>query len=280
MSIIIVIIMSMLIITASIMVIITPVLIVAFIIVMFIAVIASITFVFCLESPTQGPPPSANCRLQLHETRVVSFLSGLHLASALWIWWDFRDMAEELLPPAAISCHKLKLTSLVISHAILNPWKDVTEWDIDQFAEPTRNVIDKIKYFPHPQWGHISDPATVLDVHGRVLVWYLPGIIPPARVVILSPPPPSPCIDSSTGHPSKRRFGHKHVPEEDVNEKFGHGRLMNSPATFQQAHMRLEDWVYESSSLKKPAVRQWLRDITYAEDSWNTIAEIVLPDLA
>ncbi|KAI6009268.1 hypothetical protein EDC04DRAFT_2610636 [Pisolithus marmoratus] len=29
-------------------------------------------------------------------------------------------MAEELLPPAAIACHELKLTALVISHAILN----------------------------------------------------------------------------------------------------------------------------------------------------------------
>ncbi|KAI5985317.1 hypothetical protein EDC04DRAFT_2615419 [Pisolithus marmoratus] len=205
-----------------------------------------------------------------------------------------RHMAEELLPPAAISHQELKLTALVISHAILNPWKDVTEWDIDWFSEPTRNVIDKTKYFPHPQWGHISDPATVLDVHGRVLVWYLPGMIPPARVDHLNeihiPLKDSLVQCSKTNHPSKRRFGHKHVPEEDGNEKFGHGRLMNSPATFQQAHMeyfwslidpqRLEDQVYESCSLKKAVIRQWLRDITYAEDFWNTIAEIVLPDLA
>ncbi|KAI5996084.1 hypothetical protein EDC04DRAFT_2612857 [Pisolithus marmoratus] len=172
--------------------------------------------------------------------------------------------------------------------------EDVTEWDIDRFAEPMRNVADKTKYFPYPQWGHISDPVTVLDVHGRVLVWYLPGIIPPARVEHLSeihiPLKDSLVKCSKTGGQSKRRFGHKHVPEEDGNEKFGHGRLMNSPAIFQQAHMeyfwrlidpqRLEDQVYESSSLKKPAVRQWLRDITYAGDFWNTIAEIVLPDLA
>ncbi|KAI6045936.1 hypothetical protein EDC04DRAFT_2598503 [Pisolithus marmoratus] len=133
-----------------------------------------------------------------------------------------RHMTEEPLPPASISCKELKLTALVISHAILNPWEDVTEWDIDQFAEPMKNVIDKTKYFPHPQWGHISDPATILDVHGRVLEYFWRLIDP----------------------------------------------------------QRLEDQVYESSSLKKPAVRQWLTDITYAEDFWNTIAEIVLPDLA
>ncbi|KAI6008481.1 hypothetical protein EDC04DRAFT_2907148 [Pisolithus marmoratus] len=184
-------------------------------------------------------------------------------------------MAEELLPPAAISCHELKLTALVISHAILNPWEDVTEWDIDQFAEPMRNVIDKTKYFSHPQWGHISDPAMVLDVHGRVLVWYLPGIIPPARVLehlneIHIPLKDSLVQCSKTGHPSKRRFGHKHVPEEDGNEKFGHGRLMNSPATFQQAHMRLEDQVYESSSLKKPA------EAISAKQHWVTTQPLAL----
>ncbi|KAI6007908.1 hypothetical protein EDC04DRAFT_2907519 [Pisolithus marmoratus] len=108
--------------------------------------------------------PSATCRLQLHKARVVSPLPALHLASALWIWWDFEHLNEIHIPlkDSLVQCSK-------------------------------------------------------------------------------------------TGHPSRRRFGHKHVPEEDGNEKFGHGRLMNSPATFQQAHMRLEDQVYESSSLKKPA---------------------------
>ncbi|KAI6023248.1 hypothetical protein BKA83DRAFT_4493390 [Pisolithus microcarpus] len=162
--------------------------------------------------------------------------------------------------------------------------EDVTEWDIDRFSEPLRNVADKTKYFPYPQWGHLSDPATVLDVHGRVLVWYLPGIMPPARVEHLNkihlPLKDSLVKCSKTGGQSKRRFGHRHVPEADGNEMFGHGRLMNSPATFQQAHMRLEDSIYQSSSLRKGVVRQWLQDISYAEEFWNKIGEIVLPDLA
>ncbi|KAI6032280.1 hypothetical protein BKA83DRAFT_4488876 [Pisolithus microcarpus] len=123
------------------------------------------------------------------------------------------------------------------------------------------------KYFPYPQWGHISDPATVLDVHGRVLVWYLPGIMPPARVEHLNkihlPLKDSLVKCSKTGGQSKRRFGHRHVPEADGDEMFGHGRLMNSPATFQQAHTRLED-----------------KHISYVEKFWNTIADVVLPDLA
>ncbi|KAI6017841.1 hypothetical protein EDC04DRAFT_2607981 [Pisolithus marmoratus] len=179
--------------------------------------------------------------LQKSRLRVRSQLTNLQ-----------RDMAEELLPPASISSSELKLTALVISHAILNPYKT--------------------KYFPYPQWGYISDPATFLDVHGRVLVWYLPGIMPLARVECLNeihlPLKDSLVKCSKAGGQSQRRFGHKHVPEEDGNEKFGHARLMNSPATSQQAHnviphvlwehfwrlidpQRLEDKVYESSSLKK-----------------------------
>ncbi|KAI6023456.1 hypothetical protein EDC04DRAFT_2934178 [Pisolithus marmoratus] len=373
---------SVVVVVASVVVIIVSVVIVVASVVVIIATVIFMPNVLVLIAfqCDSRSSPSATCRLQLHKARVVSPLSALHLASALWIWWDFvstlgqhfmfiflsvlavqasliqnwfcvcyvgyivvlsgwffdllllrkvhtglyvitpdsksimnaasatdqtlsalvhhtlssvlggsrlcasaviqrcdlqktrlrvrsqltnlqRDMAEELLPPAAISCHALKLTAQVISHAILNPYKT--------------------KYFPHPQWGHISDPTTILDVHGRVLE-HLSEIHIPLKDSLVQ------C--SKTGWPSKRRFGHKHVPEEDGNEKFGHVRLMNSPATFQQAHteyfwrlidpQRLEEWVYESFSLKKPAVRQWLRDITYAEDFWNTIAEIVLPDLA
>ncbi|KAI6115787.1 hypothetical protein EV401DRAFT_1889372 [Pisolithus croceorrhizus] len=100
-----------------------------------------------------------------------------------------RCLEEEVLTPASFSSMELQLSALVIAFAILNPY--VTEWDIDRFAEHKRNVEDKTKYFPYPQWGLISDPATILDVHGRVMVWYLPGIMSPARVVILSLPPPS-----------------------------------------------------------------------------------------
>ncbi|KAI6016328.1 hypothetical protein BKA83DRAFT_4497951 [Pisolithus microcarpus] len=192
-----------------------------------------------------------------------------------------RHVAGEILPPASISSLELQLSAMVIVFTILNPY--VTEWDIDRFAELARNVADKTKYFPYPQWGHISNPATVLDVHGRVLVWYLPGIMPPAREhlnKIHLPLKDSLQKCSKTGGQSKRRFGCRHVPGADGNEMFGHGRLMNSPATFQWAHMRLEDKVYEGSSLRKGLVRQWLQDSSYVEKFWNTIADVVLPDLA
>ncbi|KAI5982501.1 hypothetical protein EDC04DRAFT_2616638 [Pisolithus marmoratus] len=182
-----------------------------------------------------------------------------------------RVMMEEHLPSASISFTKTKLSALVIAHAILNPYKT--------------------KYFQYPQWGHISDPETVLDVHGRVMVWYLPGIIPPQRVVKQSLLQYSPPLKSSLVTHSKRknesskRFGHRHVPELDGTEAdplagtmFGHGRLMNSPAVFQQAHMRFQDKVYESSTLKFSAVKKWLQDISYAEEFWNSILILIGKD--
>ncbi|KAI6046731.1 hypothetical protein EDC04DRAFT_2982725 [Pisolithus marmoratus] len=171
-----------------------------------------------------------------------------------------RCLAEEVLPPASIPSSELQLSALVIAFAILNPYKT--------------------KYFPYPLWGHISDPATVLDVHGRVLE-HLNKIHLPLKDSLVK--------FSKIGGQSKRRFCHKHAPEADGDGMFGHGKLMNSPATFQQAHthfgrlidgQRLEDKIYESSSLRKGVVRQRLQDISYAEKFWNTIADVVLPDLA
>ncbi|KAI6036716.1 hypothetical protein PISMIDRAFT_17847 [Pisolithus microcarpus 441] len=200
-----------------------------------------------------------------------------------------RIMSKEDLPSASISLAETKLVALVIAHAILNPY--VTEWDIDRCAEPMPHAVDKTKYFQHPQWGHISDPATVLDIHGRVMVWYLLGILPPQRVEHLNrihlPLKGSLVKHSKRKNESSKKFGHRHVPELDGSEEdpladamFGHGRLMNSPATFQQGHVRLLDRVYESSNLKIPAVQEWLHDISYAEEFWNSISGLVLPDLA
>ncbi|KAI6114442.1 hypothetical protein F5141DRAFT_1213631 [Pisolithus sp. B1] len=200
-----------------------------------------------------------------------------------------RVMAAEDLPSASVSSNETKLSALVIAHAILNPY--VTKWDIDRFAEPRPYAADKTKYFQYPQWGHISDPATVLDVHGRVMLWYLPGIIPPERVKHLNrihlPLKGSLVKHSKRKNESSMRFGHRDVPELDgrdmdplADAMFGHGRLMNSPATFQQGHLRLQDKVYESSNLKIPAVKEWLHEISYAEEFWNSISGLVLPDLA
>lgn len=43
---------------------------------------------------------------------------------------------------------------------------------------------------------------------------------------------------------------------------------------------RLEDPLYASQSLRKTRIKQWLWDITHAQKFWNSIAWVVLPDMA
>ena len=42
------------------------------------------------------------------------------------------------------------------------------------------------KYFENPQLGDFDEPATILDRHGRIMVWYLPFIFSMYRVVRVS----------------------------------------------------------------------------------------------
>jgi hypothetical protein len=39
------------------------------------------------------------------------------------------------------------------------------------------------KYFKNPQLGDLDEPATILDRHGHIMVWYLPQIFSMYRVV-------------------------------------------------------------------------------------------------
>jgi hypothetical protein len=39
------------------------------------------------------------------------------------------------------------------------------------------------KFFRNPMFGHFDEPSTVLDMHGRIMLWYLPYIFHPDRIV-------------------------------------------------------------------------------------------------
>lgn len=39
-----------------------------------------------------------------------------------------------------------------------------------------------IKYFANTSLGTFDMPATVVDEHGRVILWYLPDVVAPFRV--------------------------------------------------------------------------------------------------
>jgi hypothetical protein len=74
---------------------------------------------------------------------------------------------------------------------------DQTNWDVTRLADRVKNSrrVDEdvsaedmslAKYFENPELGEFTLPATVLDRHGRIMVWYLPYIFSPHRVVCAS----------------------------------------------------------------------------------------------
>ena len=86
----------------------------------------------------------------------------------------------------------------VIVAAFLNPSKsynDLTslladsvypsvhvKWDFDRFAQSERKCRSG-KFFAEIQLGRLTQPTTIVDIHGRILVWYLPGLLLPHLVV-------------------------------------------------------------------------------------------------
>lgn len=69
------------------------------------------------------------------------------------------------------------------------------DFDIDRLADKVKNARIKevdphnlsdehlSKFFSPTTLGVIDDPATVVDEHGRVILWFLPDIMAPFRVV-------------------------------------------------------------------------------------------------
>jgi hypothetical protein len=74
----------------------------------------------------------------------------------------------------------------------------MTEWDVTRFADRVKNTRphadgdgsgeDKrlAKFFTCPEFGDMYEPSTILDRHGRIMVWYLPDIFAPCRVVCIN----------------------------------------------------------------------------------------------
>lgn len=52
-------------------------------------------------------------------------------------------------------------------------------WDIEEFyIQHVRGGGDKKREeFPNPQFGLFSEPLTVVDAKGRIVLWYLPDLL-------------------------------------------------------------------------------------------------------
>lgn len=70
---------------------------------------------------------------------------------------------------------------------------DYVPWDIDWYADMVKcspvqsngeSERAKLqKYFATTVMGKISEPATIVDSNGKILVWFLPDVLSPLRVV-------------------------------------------------------------------------------------------------
>jgi hypothetical protein len=55
---------------------------------------------------------------------------------------------------------------------------DYLPWDAAEFAATSHRTLKK---FLLPSFGLIAEPAIVVDSHGRIVLWYLPGLLLPPR---------------------------------------------------------------------------------------------------
>jgi hypothetical protein len=57
------------------------------------------------------------------------------------------------------------------------------DWDYDRFAESSDKKRAGKTYFADPNIGKIRKPAIIVDRHGKIMMWYLPGLLLPRQVV-------------------------------------------------------------------------------------------------
>ena len=56
-------------------------------------------------------------------------------------------------------------------------------WDYDRFVEASETRWKNQKFFEQVHMGEVTKPATVIDKHEKILIWYLLGLLLPHHVV-------------------------------------------------------------------------------------------------
>ncbi|KAG2109049.1 uncharacterized protein F5147DRAFT_652614 [Suillus discolor] len=145
--------------------------------------------------------------------------------------------------------------------------------DSSPFELFTQNNIDEkllqrakkklAKYFKASSFGHITEPTTLVDKHGRILAWYLPKILMPDRmehinesIKILRP-----VLDHSLPKPTeqaKQPWRSQGFVIPSGGGEFGAGQVTMCPGGFMQ-------------------LQYWLSEITATEQFWSAITSIIAP---
>ena len=66
------------------------------------------------------------------------------------------------------------------------------QFDYNRFAQLSKKQEEPGKYFADTQLGVITKPTTLVDIHGKIMLWYLPGLLLPSRVVCSTIPAQNP----------------------------------------------------------------------------------------
>jgi len=63
---------------------------------------------------------------------------------------------------------------------MLNPLIVRVPWDVEEYhAKCVKAGHDRKRFeFPKVELGAFSKPLTVVDLKGRIILWYLPGLMP------------------------------------------------------------------------------------------------------
>lgn len=81
------------------------------------------------------------------------------------------------------------------AYGVVGMWLDRTEWDITRFSDWVKNLRPRsdfelaaedqklAKFFKNPNFGHLDEPATLLDCNGLIMAWHLPDIFQVFQVV-------------------------------------------------------------------------------------------------
>jgi hypothetical protein len=72
----------------------------------------------------------------------------------------------------------------------------IVDWDCDRFAQAVKGGTSRPagtsqpknleKFYNMTKLGAVDKPATIVDRHGKIILWYLPNILQSDHVVSLS----------------------------------------------------------------------------------------------
>ncbi|KAG1807566.1 hypothetical protein EV424DRAFT_1543856 [Suillus variegatus] len=176
---------------------------------------------------------------------------------------------------------ELSRVAVTIALAIVSPFQ--VDWDVERFADrvkvshPFRANPEHrkklAKYVAISSFGCISEPATFVDQYGKILAWYLPQILDLVNkgIVTLAP------VLDQPGPKSQAWRSQGYIIPPDSTE-FGIGRVTLCPGGFMQWQERLQDNLYQSTTLSSPVVQDWLCEMTATKQFWSAITRVVAPD--